>query len=427
MKFVSILQNKTVRNAGWIIGGRLTNKVIAFLVSILTARYLGPKDYGLINYAAAYTTFFASLCTLGINSIIIKNFVDHPGEEGLAIGSTLVMRVVSSFLSAVMIIGIVSIVDRDEPLTVLVVALSCVELLFQALDTFKQWFQSRLESRYSALAAVVGMVASSVYKVFLLATGKPVTWFALGLAVDYAASAAVLIAVYRKKKGPRLSVSAAKGRQLLSKSYSFIISGVMVAIFSGTDRLMLKHLLNEESVACYSLAISLSTAWAFVLDAMIQSAYPTILKLHGKNRELFEKRNRQLYALVFYTAVAASLLISLVAEPAVRLLYGEVYLPAVRPLRIVAWYTAFSYLGGARSAWMVCENKQIYLNIIYGCAACMNVILNLVLIPFWGASGAALATLVTQMGTGLLLPLLLPKLRPNAILMLEALTFRKVF
>lgn len=427
MKFVSILQNKTVRNAGWIIGGRLTNKVIAFLVGILTARYLGPKDYGLINYATAYTTFFASLCTLGINSIIIKNFVDHPEEEGLAIGSTLVMRAVSSFLSAVMIIGIVSFVDRDEPLTILVVALSCVELLFHVFDTFKQWFQSRLESRYSAMAAVVGMVVASAYKVFLLATGKPVTWFAVGLAVDYAASAVVLIAVYKKQKGPRLSFSAAKGGQLLSKSYSFIISGVMVAIFSGTDRLMLKQLLHEEAVACYSLAVSLSTAWAFVLDAMIQSAYPTILKLYEKNRELFEKRNRQLYALVFYTAAMASLLISLVAEPAVRLLYGEAYMPAVWPLRIVVWYTAFSYLGGARSAWMVCENKQIYVNIIYGCAACVNVTLNLLLIPRWGASGAAFATLVTQMATGLLLPLLIPKLRPNAILMLEALTLRKVF
>ena len=242
MQLNSILKNKTVRNAGWIIGGRLVNKMLAFLVSVLTARYLGPKNYGLVNYAMAYTTFFASLCTLGINYVIIKNFVDHPNEEGQAIGTTLVMRAVSSLMSSVMILGIVFVVDNGEPLTILVVVLSCVELLFQVFDTFKQWFQSRWESKYAAMAAVTGVAVSSAYKIFLLATGKSVVWFALGLAVDYAASAVVLISMYRKKRGPRLSFSVAKGKQLLSVSYSFIISGVMIAIFSGTDKLMLKNM-----------------------------------------------------------------------------------------------------------------------------------------------------------------------------------------
>ena len=60
MRFRNIFKNKVVKNAGWIIGGNLANKVLEFLVGILTARYLGPSNYGLINYATAYTTFFAS-------------------------------------------------------------------------------------------------------------------------------------------------------------------------------------------------------------------------------------------------------------------------------------------------------------------------------------------------------------------------------
>ena len=134
MKLKTLLRNKTVKNAGWIIGGRLANKALAFLVSILTARYLGPSNNGLIGYVTAYVTFFASICNLGINSVIIKDFVDNPEEEGAAIGTTLVLRAVSSALSAVMITGIVWLMDRD-PLTVLVAALSAVGLLFQVFDT----------------------------------------------------------------------------------------------------------------------------------------------------------------------------------------------------------------------------------------------------------------------------------------------------
>ena len=64
MRLNDILKNKLVGNAGWIIGGKVFNKALAFVVGILSARYLGPGNYGLINYAAAYTAFFASLCTL---------------------------------------------------------------------------------------------------------------------------------------------------------------------------------------------------------------------------------------------------------------------------------------------------------------------------------------------------------------------------
>lgn len=59
----SLRKNKVVRNAGWIIGGKIANKLLAFVVGIFAARYLGPSNYGLINYAGGICRLFASLCT----------------------------------------------------------------------------------------------------------------------------------------------------------------------------------------------------------------------------------------------------------------------------------------------------------------------------------------------------------------------------
>ena len=61
--------------------------LLSLVVGVLTARYLGPGNYGLVNYGAAYVGFFSSLCTLGINNVIVKDFIDHPDEQGTAIGS----------------------------------------------------------------------------------------------------------------------------------------------------------------------------------------------------------------------------------------------------------------------------------------------------------------------------------------------------
>jgi K+-sensing histidine kinase KdpD len=66
------LRNRTLKNVFWLFGGQFVRRVLVFLVGILSARYLGPDNFGLINYCAAYLTFFASLCTLGIDSVILK-------------------------------------------------------------------------------------------------------------------------------------------------------------------------------------------------------------------------------------------------------------------------------------------------------------------------------------------------------------------
>ena len=96
------------------------------------------------------------------------------------------------------------------------------------------------------------------------------------------------------------------------------------------------------------------------------------------------------------------------------------------PLKIITWYTAFSYFGVARGAWMVCNKKQKYLKYMYIFAALANIGLNLGLIPLWGPSGAALASLLTQMLTGMVLPLCIRDIRPNAKLMLEAIMLKKL-
>ena len=422
----SLRKNKVVKNAGWIIGGKVANKLLAFVVGIFAARYLGPSNYGLINYAAAYATFFASLCTLGINSVIVKNFVDHPSQQGETIGTALLLRAVSSLLSALAIIGIVSVVDRGEHLTVVVVALYNIGLVFQVFDTLNYWFQARLQSKYSAIAELISYAVMSIYKIVLLALGKSVEWFAIASTLDYIILAVFLLIAYFKNGGTKFHCSLKKAKELLQSSNSFIIAGLMVSIYACTDKLMLKQMLGADAVGHYSLASTVSVSWAFILSAIIDSLYPEIVQSFQKDHLRYERKNRQLYAIVFYVSLFVSTIICLAAKPFVLILYGKTYLPAVEPLRIVVWYTAFSHLGVARNAWMVCENKQKYLKYLYISAAVINVILNLVLIPLWGASGAAAASLITQAATTILLPALIRPLRPNAKLMMDAVALRDV-
>lgn len=421
-----LLKNKEVKNASWLISGRIIQMVLSFLISIFTARYLGPSNFGVINYAGAYVAFFTSLCTLGINFVIIKDFTDNPDEQGVTIGTSLVLRAFSSALSTLMIVGIVSIVDKGEPVTIVVTALCSIALVFQVFDTINYWFQSRYESKVTAIATLFAYLAISLYKIILLLLHKNVIWFAFANSVDYIFLAIFLLGAYKKYNGPKLSFSFTKGKHLLSKSYHYILSGMMVAIYGQTDKLMLKQMLDEASVGYYSLASSVNLMWVFVLQAIIDSMYPTIMKLYKVDKNSFEKKNRQLYSIVIYVSVFVAVMFVMFGGIAIRVLYGEAYLPATKPLKIITWYAIFSYLGVARNAWVVCENKQKYLKYMYLSAALINVILNYFMIPIWGASGAAMASLITQICTSMILPCFIKDMRQNVKLMIQAFLLRNI-
>ena len=130
---------------------------------------------------------------------------------------------------------------------------------------------------------------------------------------------------------------------------------------------------------------------------------------------------------MFYVSLAVSVLYCLLATPLVSILYGQSYIKAVVPLRIITWYTAFSYLGVARNIWVVCENKQKYIWPIYLSAALSNVVLNLLLIPLFGCAGAAVASLAAQVITTMVTPFFIRELKPNAKLMVEAILLIDVF
>lgn len=421
---MKLLKNRTVQNAGWLIMGRVVHVLLSFVIGLLSARYLGPSNYGLINYATAYTTFFTAFCTLGINSVLVKNFIDNPQEEGQAIGTTLILRLVSSVLSLITIAGIVRLIDGNDKVALTVVTLYSLGLVFHIFDTFNYWFQSKLLSKYYAIATLISYIVASFYRLLLLILGKSVEWFAIANSVDHFILSLLLVIFYKMNHGPKLSFSFRKAKQLLSVSCSYILSGLMVAVYGATDKLMLKQMLNESAVGFYALATTISNMWVFILSAIIDSLKPTIMRDHNENKQKYELGNRKLYAIIFYLSVLASVGISIIAPLFISIVYGKAYLPAVTPLRIVVWYVAFSYLGVARDIWIICERKQKYLKYIYIGSAGANVLLNLIFIPLLGASGAAIASLLTQISTIFVFPLFFKDFRPNVKIVLDAIRLK---
>ena len=417
-------EQKVIKNAAWIIGCKLIKAVLTLVVTMLTARYLGPSNYGTINYAAGLVAFFTPLMKLGLAAVQVYEIVDKPHEEGKIVGTTIVLNVISALLCIVGIVAFTSVANGDEPETILVCGIYSLLLLFQALEMIQYWFQAKLLSKYSSIAMLLAYIVSALFQTFLLVTNKNVYWFAASSSLEFAVIAVILYIVYRRKGGAKLEFSREVGRRLLSMGKYYILADMMVAICSQTDKIMLKLMLDSETVGIYSAAVTCATMFNFVYAAIIDSARPSVFESRKESRKSFEKNVIVLYSVCFFFSVIVSAVICVFAPLIITVMYGKGYAQAVTPLRIVVWHVTFSLLGTVRNVWLLAEGHQKYLWRInlYGVVA--NVLLNVLLIPRLGASGAALASLFTQVFANVIVGFLFKPIRRNNYLIFCGMDFR---
>ena len=170
MKALQLLfRGKIAHNAIWLIGARIYHAAVNLVISLLMARYLGPANYGLINYAASFTALFTSFCTLGINGILVNELLNEE-RQGRLLGSAIAMRLCSSFLSVVTIGALALALNPDEPATVWVVLIYSTSLIFQGFDSINCWYQANLQSKVTAQISAVGYTVVAIYKAWLLLT-----------------------------------------------------------------------------------------------------------------------------------------------------------------------------------------------------------------------------------------------------------------
>jgi len=146
---------KIIGNINWLTFQNIFQNVIGLVVVAWVARYLGPNQFGLINYALSFVALFSALATLGLDNIVVRNIVSDPENKRRYLGSTLVLKFLGSLLMLIVsTVGIICIEPSNEliQLFVIIIALSYV---FKSFDTIHLWFQSQVQAKYSVLSRTI--------------------------------------------------------------------------------------------------------------------------------------------------------------------------------------------------------------------------------------------------------------------------------
>ena len=89
---------QVVNNAKWIIICKVAKAILQLIIGMISARYLGPSNYGLINYANSIVAFALPIMKLGLDAVLVNELVQAPEREGEIMGTSLMLNVVSSII-----------------------------------------------------------------------------------------------------------------------------------------------------------------------------------------------------------------------------------------------------------------------------------------------------------------------------------------
>lgn len=420
------INNKIFVNTSWLMIGRAIQLGLTFIITMVVTRYLGPTEFGKLNYVYSYIQLFLPICTLGLNDIAVKELVDDKDNQNKIVGTIAILRILISIICMICATEIVYVL-KDDVIYKRIAFLQSFALLFQSFDCIAYFYQANLLSKKNGIIYSLSYTLTTIFRGIAIVLKKNIFWFAFAMSLDFVIIGIMYIFVYLKD-GKKFNFSFDIAKSLLKKSYYYIISGVLIVIYGKvTDTLLLGNMVNDTSVGYYTAATNLINAWPFILTAIIDSTAPVIIEEFNNSKEKFNNKLKKLYAAIFYISVCIALFITLLSDFIVSILYGESYMTSSIPLKIVSWSTAFAYIGVARSIWLQCNNKIKYETYITLFGAITNIVLNYILIKRFEIIGAAIALTLTQILTNFIYLFFMKETRENAKLILEAILLKDIF
>ncbi|PKN87292.1 MAG: flippase [Deltaproteobacteria bacterium HGW-Deltaproteobacteria-1] len=419
---------KILNNITWMFFDKFLRLGVGLFVGVWIARYLGPEQFGLLSYALAFVALFTAVANLGLNGIVVRDLVQDPSNAETTMGTSFVLSVLGGFGTFCLSLLAIGYARPDDELAKFIVVLLSLLMVFKATDVVRYWFESQVQSKYIIWMENGVFLAMSTIKICLILTSAPLIAFVWAIFVESLIVAVGLLGIYEWRGGKLTAwrFRFARAKILLKDSWPLILSGLAIMVYMRIDQLMLGQMLGNESVGIYSAAVRISEIWYFIPIAIVASVFPSIIEAKKQDETIYNQRLQKLYDMMVILALSLALLMTFLSDWVVTLLFGNAYQQSGPILAIHIWAGIFVFLGVASGKWFLIEGLQRYTFYRTLLGAVVNVGLNILMIPKFGATGAAYATVISYAIAAMFSDLLQKETRPMFKMKLRAFNILRI-
>jgi O-antigen/teichoic acid export membrane protein len=391
---------------------RLTTMALSIITVSLTARTLSPTGYGVWNGAGSYVALFGILTDLGFTLAATQRMAANPEREAEWLGALVIVR--TSISLVVMVICAISIpllltsADQTHAVAFILTA-TMITTGGAAVTTV---LQSRLRAGLLLSFTVLQGVIWTCVVATLAVLDASVIAFAAASAI-----LTTLVTIFQVRITLRFARIDWRGglllwRRLMRIALPLGIASVMITIYYQVDSVLLLQIAGAHESGIYGAAYGFLSPLNFFPAAIMASFFPVLSAVYGSDPD----RARRLVqicansmAVVALPVLAGTIALS---GPIINLIYGPDFHSSaeILPILMIAFVAiCYGTLAGYLSPLLDLRWRfALYTTV----GAVANVILNVALIPNYGAHGSAWATVATEVLTmSLMLFTVLRKLR----------------
>lgn len=394
-------RKKIINNVSWAVAGKVVNVLYALFIGVLVARFLGPEQFGLMNYVISYVTLFSIVATFGMDNIEVRELSRNPEKRNVILGTALIFRLALSIITIALIFLTLLIFESDRFTSIMVMVYSTF-LIANSFNIIRNYFTSIVLNEYVVKTEILRTLVAACIKIVLLLSHSSLSLFIIANTFDFFFIAAGYVYAYRKKvdsfRNWQFDLSILKF--LARESFPLLLSGTAVIVYQRIDQVMIRNMIDNEALGQFSVATRMVNLIIFIPSIIATTIAPILVKELKVSYESYKKMRQEFVDIMVWSSIIMSLLISLGANIVITLLFGIEYKESIDVLQIMSWKTIGVALSSASGQLIIIEGKQklVVLRNFIGVGIC--VILNLILIPKFGIIGSAWTTIISLLFAG---------------------------
>jgi O-antigen/teichoic acid export membrane protein len=413
---------KKFKNSIWILFEKASKIISYFVVGIMLARYLGPKDLGIYNLIITVITIASAFSALGLNGILIKEYVQQTKYSVLS--AALITRGIGVLITSCVSAFILGYYFYAYIGGFLLIFLS-LAVTFSLVQVVDLYFESQLKNSINAKYRVTAYVLGGTLKIYLLMNLYDYKYILFAHVVELMSLLVfgfwfLTLDINLIKLKLKLSkINGVYIKSLLIKGAPLIISSVAVILYMKVDQFFIFYYMDEESVGLYSAATRLCEGFFLLSAIILPSFFPSLIKNKNYDIDQYYISLKQLVKYLVIIGSGLTFVIYFISEDIINVLYGSDYSSSYRVLAIYSLSIPIIYIGDVLSKWLIIEDLTNYSMLRHFMGLVVNIIFNIILIPIYGIEGAAIASVLAYFSAVVLFILFTPKIRTFFFIMIK--------
>ena len=372
-------------------------RLIGFVVITLFARRAGPATFGTYSFALALAGFVVGAPTnFGIGTLGIRKIARDPADAGKVVGEALAVQAIIAVVAVALLVALVPLLSTNEELVTLT---PIVALYYVAYSMTVDWALQGLQRlRAVAAARLAGQVLFGIVTPLILIRGPAgAERYAAVFAAGAILTAIAAFAMVRRAVGPiRLSWAIAPLWDLAKGAAPLGFSLVMLQVYYSMDQVLLGLLTNKAEVGQYAAAAKVPVVLSGFTAIWVSAVYPHASRLFTHDPDALRRQLGGFTSLSFVAALPLIAGSAIVGTEVMTGLFGSAYRPAGTPFAILMGASAVVIVAINYTSLAMAAGQERTFAMSVTVASIINVLLNLLLIPFYGATGAAISTVVAE-------------------------------